>query len=215
MASSQDICDSQRRNQGDGENPEQNSVLSRQHDRPLPAPMPDPEHGLPPGSGSGDWQRATVMMMMSDPVVSEGRLKCDDGCSSDESDQDHRQPEHHQQHQHHQHHHQPSPGDGGVVVRVSGRTDSISSRESLDSSDRVSRSSIVDDLLFEIYDRWNYTSRRYSYDSDTTYTGYSSTSDAFFYRSDSVQSAFDDKHSTLYPRKYLQSKGKLIALLIP
>lgn len=175
-----------------GENCEQNSYLPG-HEQPLTDTISAPEQRvIGPGAGlSGIGERA---VMIADREGG-SRLICDEGGKWEYSRSGHH---YHQQHQ------QPESGDSGVMLRVSGRLDSISSRDSLDSPDRVSRSSIVDDLLFEIYDRWNYTSRRYSYDSDTTY--YSSTSDAFFCRSDSVQSAFDEKHSTLYQRKYLQSK---------
>ncbi|XP_074645749.1 TBC1 domain family member 30-like [Tubulanus polymorphus] len=54
--------------------------------------------------------------------------------------------------------------------------------------------SIVDDLLFEIYNRWQYQQRD-SFDSDT-FTECSSTSDAFFGRHDSLQlSELDQRHS--------------------
>ena len=70
-----------------------------------------------------------------------------------------------------------------------------------------SMSSIVDGLLFEIYDRWHY-SQRDSLDSDT-FTECSSTSDAFFGRVDSIhlEEVPQDRHSTSLTRAYLQSKS--------
>ena len=69
-------------------------------------------------------------------------------------------------------------------------------------------SSLVDGLLFDIYDRWHYPQRD-SFDSDT-FTECSSTSDAFFGRSDSLQLAeFEQKHASRYTRTSLEAKGRL------
>ena len=67
-------------------------------------------------------------------------------------------------------------------------------------------SSIVDGLLFEIYDRWHYTQRD-SLDSDT-FTECSSTSDAFLGRSDSLQLHFEQQHSTRLGKTYLINAGE-------
>ena len=67
---------------------------------------------------------------------------------------------------------------------------------------KASGSSIVDGLLFDIYDRW----QRYAAADSDTFTEYSSTSDAFLGRSDSVQLDFDQ---TGLNRPYLDGKGGL------
>ena len=70
-----------------------------------------------------------------------------------------------------------------------------------------SSSSIVDGLLLEIYDRWQYPQRD-SLDSDT-FTECSSTSDAFYGRSDSVQLDFGaQRHSARFNRIFLEGKGR-------
>ena len=74
-----------------------------------------------------------------------------------------------------------------------------------------SNSSIVDGLLFEIYDRWHYP-RRDSLDSDT-FTECSSTSEAFFGRSDSCHLVFQERHARRYHRAFLEEKGKLMCYL--
>ena len=91
-------------------------------------------------------------------------------------------------------------------IRTRKRRDS-DGRDSIASDvSRSSRSSIVDGLLFEIYDRFNSGYRRCSFDdSDTTFTEYSSTSDTFTCRSDSVQL---EQQSLQYQRKYFQGKGE-------
>ena len=64
-------------------------------------------------------------------------------------------------------------------------------------------SSIVDGLLCEIYDRYQYPRRGYSIDSDT-FTEYSSTSDAFL-----GKSGFDsERQSQRLSRELLNGKGK-------
>ena len=71
--------------------------------------------------------------------------------------------------------------------------------------DQRSRS-LVDELLFDIYDRWHY-GQRDSFDSDTI-TGYSSTSDAFVGRSDVIQLQLAERrHGTRLNQAFLQSKG--------
>ena len=67
---------------------------------------------------------------------------------------------------------------------------------------------MVDGLLFEIYDRWHAPGQRDSLDSDT-FTEYSSTSEAFLGRSDTLQLDLDLTHSTRLPRSYLESKGQI------
>ena len=75
-----------------------------------------------------------------------------------------------------------------------------------------SGTSTIDGLLFDIYDRWQYEQFRDSLDSDT-FTEYSSTSDAFHGRVDSLQLDFRQKHSTRPNRVYLQSKCEFTARL--
>ena len=65
---------------------------------------------------------------------------------------------------------------------------------------KASGPSIVDGLLFEIYDRWQ---RDAAADSDT-FTEYSSTSEAFLGRFDSVQLDFEQSGLN---RTYLDTKG--------
>ena len=75
--------------------------------------------------------------------------------------------------------------------------------------DQRSRS-LVNELLFDIYDRWHY-GQRDSFDSDTI-TGYSSTSDAFVGRSDVIQLQLAERrHGTRLNQAFLQSKGTCTA----
>ncbi|CAH1783790.1 unnamed protein product [Owenia fusiformis] len=64
--------------------------------------------------------------------------------------------------------------------------------------------SIMDGLLFEIYDRWH-GPQRDSFDSDT-FTECSSMSEAFLGRSDSLNYEFERTHSARLSRAYLESK---------
>ena len=68
---------------------------------------------------------------------------------------------------------------------------------------REARSSIIDGLLFEIYDRLHFGQHRDSY-SDTC-TEYSSTSEVFGIRSDCVQTDFSG--TTRLTRASLETKG--------
>lgn len=68
------------------------------------------------------------------------------------------------------------------------------------------RSSIVDDLLFEIYDRWH-DARHDSFESDT-FTECSSTSDIFPWRKNSIHLDIEAKHSGKLNRSTLESQSK-------
>ena len=84
----------------------------------------------------------------------------------------------------------------------------------LSSPHRQSCSSLVDGLLFDIYDRWHYRQRD-SFDSDT-FTECSSTSDAFFGRSDSLHlPEFEQRHSNRFRRAFLEAKGKGVFITCP
>ncbi|CAG2242121.1 TBC1 domain family member 30 [Mytilus edulis] len=67
------------------------------------------------------------------------------------------------------------------------------------------RSSIVDDLLFEIYDRWH-DARHDSFESDT-FTECSSTSDIFPWRKNSIHLDIEAKHSGKLNRSTLESQS--------
>lgn len=71
--------------------------------------------------------------------------------------------------------------------------------------------SIVDGLLFEIYDRWH-GSRADSFDSDT-FTECSSTSEVFHTRWDSYyETAADQGHAKQFHRTFLESQSKCLRL---
>ena len=72
-------------------------------------------------------------------------------------------------------------------------------------SDTRSRS-LVESLLFDIYDRWSLTRRRDSFDSDAL-TGYSSTSDALGGRSDVTHGLGRSLYEARLNRANLESKG--------
>ncbi|CAC5414030.1 unnamed protein product [Mytilus coruscus] len=67
------------------------------------------------------------------------------------------------------------------------------------------RSSIVDDLLFEIYDRWH-DARHDSFESDT-FTECSSTSDIFPWRKNSIHLDIPAKHSGKLNHSTLESQS--------
>ena len=70
-----------------------------------------------------------------------------------------------------------------------------------------SRRSMVDELLFDIYDRWHY-GRSLSFDSDT-FTECSSTSDAFGGRHGVVHSQLEEQNrGSRLNRSYLNTKGR-------
>ena len=70
-----------------------------------------------------------------------------------------------------------------------------------------SNSSIVDGLLFEIYDQWHYRPHRDSLDSDT-FTECSSTSEVFFGRGDTCHLVFEQRTARRYHKALLLEKGK-------
>ncbi|XP_062593729.1 TBC1 domain family member 30-like [Saccostrea cucullata] len=67
------------------------------------------------------------------------------------------------------------------------------------------KTSIVDDLLFEIYDRWH-DGRHDSFESDT-FTECSSTSEVYHWRRNSFQLENDNKHSTRILPSVLQTQS--------
>ena len=70
-----------------------------------------------------------------------------------------------------------------------------------------SSASIVEGLLLEIYDRWQYPQRD-SLDSDT-FTECSSTSEAFWGRGDTVQLDFvGQRHAQRFNKVFLEGKGR-------
>ncbi len=73
-----------------------------------------------------------------------------------------------------------------------------------------SGSSIIDGLLFEIYDRWHRPPRD-SFDSDTTFTETSSTSEVFG-RGDSMHLHYDNPYSARLHRAFLENNGRLAYL---
>ncbi|VDI41858.1 Hypothetical predicted protein [Mytilus galloprovincialis] len=78
--------------------------------------------------------------------------------------------------------------------------------EGLDLNSEKQRSSIVDDLLFEIYDRWH-DARHDSFESDT-FTECSSTSDIFPWRKNSILHLdIEAKHSGKLNRSTLESQS--------
>lgn len=81
---------------------------------------------------------------------------------------------------------------------------SIDSLTDLSHLDR--KTSIVDDLLCEIYDRW-YDGRHDSFESDT-FTECSSTSEVYHWRRNSFQLVNDNKHSTRILPSVLQTQSK-------
>jgi hypothetical protein len=89
------------------------------------------------------------------------------------------------------------------------RSESVNSEDMDESILRLQHTSIVDDLLFEIYDRWHDV-RHDSFESDT-FTECSSTSDIFPWRKNSIQLDIETKHSGKLNRSTLelQSKHKL------
>lgn len=91
-----------------------------------------------------------------------------------------------------------------------GRSDSVTSEgmDDLILNPRELRSSIVDDLLFEIYDRWH-DARHDSFESDT-FTECSSTSDVFPWRKNSIHLDIEAKHSGKLNHSALESQSKNI-----
>lgn len=88
---------------------------------------------------------------------------------------------------------------------------SIGSLTDLSHHDR--KTSIVDDLLCEIYDRW-YDGRHDSFESDT-FTECSSTSEVYHWHRNSFQLENDNKHSTRILPSVLQTQSKqLISRII-
>lgn len=80
---------------------------------------------------------------------------------------------------------------------------SIGSLTDLSHHDR--KTSIVDDLLCEIYDRW-YDGRHDSFESDT-FTECSSTSEVYHWHRNSFQLENDNKHSTRILPSVLQTQS--------
>lgn len=70
------------------------------------------------------------------------------------------------------------------------------------------QTSIVDDLLFEIYDRWQ-DGRHDSFESDT-FTECSSTSEVFHWRRNSFQVEIENNHSGRLHQAVLETKSKNI-----
>lgn len=104
------------------------------------------------------------------------------------------------------------PG-GQINNNTPSRHDSVQSADSdvslhRRSSLRDRQPSIVDGLLFEIYDRWH-GYHGDSFDSDT-FTECSSTSEVFHSRWDTCEAHEDIRHSRQLHRTFLESQSKLI-----